>query len=245
MPRSIVTSLLLNYVIMGGVILLLATWLIDDSELWSGFVVVAAVPLGFAVVPLSYILGGNTAFSLIGLVASYLAALVVTPAIMVTFLGIDLLNPIKLLLTLGQLIVIPLVLSRILLLTGLNRYIARWEKTLVSLGFFVVIFTIIGLNRNAFFEQFDILLKASIIAFAMNFILGYAIELIAKAMHIDHATNVSLTLIGSKKNTGLASVIALTSLTRRAAIPGAVSLVFTAFHTVWLMLHFKKSATNS
>ena len=62
-------------------------WLIDDSELWAGFVVVAAIPLGFAVVPLSYILRGNTAFSLIGFVAAYLAALVLTPAIMILFLS--------------------------------------------------------------------------------------------------------------------------------------------------------------
>ena len=73
----------------------------------------------------------------------------------------------------------------------------------------------------------------------MNFILGYALELIAKGLHVDRETSISLILIGTKKNNGLASVIALNSLSERAAIPGAICLVFTTLHTVWLMIHFK------
>jgi len=242
MPRTILNSLLLNYVVMGGLTILLATWLINDSELWAGLVIVAAVPPAVAVVPFSYMLGGNTVFSLTGLIATYLAALVLTPAIMVLFLDVGFFNPIKLLSILGQLIVIPLVVSRILLFTGLTRNINKWRGTVVNWSFFVVVFTIIGLNRQVFFGNFDVLLKITIIAIAISFILGYAIELIAKVLHVDQATNVSLILMGTKKNYGLASVIALTLLSERAAIPGTICLVFAILHTVWLSFHFKKPA---
>ena len=242
MPRMILNSLLLNYVVMGGLTILLATWLINDSELWAGLVIVAAVPPAVAVVPFSYMLGGNTVFSLTGLIATYLAALVLTPVIMVLFLDVGFFNPIELLSILGQLIVIPLVVSRILLFTGLTRNINKWRGTVVNWSFFVVVFTIVGLNRQVFFGNFDVLLKITIIAIAISFILGYAIELIAKVLHIDEATNVSLILMGTKKNYGLASVIALTLLSERAAIPGTICLVFAILHTVWLSFHFKKPA---
>lgn len=242
MPRTILNSLLLNYVVMGGLTILLATWLINDSELWAGLVIVAAVPPAVAVVPFSYMLGGNTVFSLTGLIATYLAALVLTPVIMVLFLDVGFFNPIELLSILGQLIVIPLVVSRILLFTGLTRNINKWRGTVVNWSFFVVVFTIVGLNRQVFFGNFDVLLKITIIAIAISFILGYAIELIAKVLHVDQATNVSLILMGTKKNYGLASVIALTLLSERAAIPGTICLVFAILHTVWLSFHFKKPA---
>lgn len=240
MPRTILSSLLLNYVVMGGIMILLATWLINDSELWAGLVIIAAVPPAVAVVPFSYMLGGNTVLSLTGLIVAYLAALVLTPAIMMLFLDVGFLNPVELLSILGQLIVIPLVVSRILLFTGLTRNINKWRGTVVNWSFFIVVFTIVGLNRQVFFGNFDVLLKITIIAILVSFILGFAIELIAKTLHIDRATNVSLILMGTKKNYGLASVIALTLLSEKAAVPGTICLVFAILHTVWLSFHFKK-----
>ena len=44
MLGRILISLLLNYLVLGGIILLMARWLIDDSELWAGFAIIAAVP---------------------------------------------------------------------------------------------------------------------------------------------------------------------------------------------------------
>ena len=239
-PRPILISLLLNYVVMGSATLLMTRWLISDRELWGGFATIIAMPPAIAVVPFSYMLGGNTTFSLTGLVATYLAALALTPAMMVLFLDVGFFNPLELLSTLGQLVVIPLVLSRILLFTGLTRNINKWRGTVVNWSFFVVVFTIIGLNRQVFFGNLDVVLKIAIIAIITTFVLGFAIELIAKARRIDQPTNVSLILFGTKKNYGLASVIALTLLSERAAIPGTIFLVFAILHTVFLSFHFKK-----
>ena len=240
MPGTILSSLLLNYLIMGGITILLAMWLVDDYDLWAGLIILAAVPPAVAVVPFSYMLGANTVFSLAGLITTYLSALLITPAVILLFLNVGFLNPLTLLSTLGQLIVIPLVASRILIVTGLTRHISKWRGTVVNWSFFIVVFTIVGLNRQAFFGDFAILLKITIIAIITTFILGYIIELVAKLRHIDQATTISLILMGTKKNYGLASVIAFTLLSERAAIPGAIFLVFAILHTVWLGLHFKK-----
>ena len=76
MSRTALNSLLLNYVILGGIILLMGRWLINDSEFWAGLVILAAVPLAVAVVPFSYILGANTVFSLTGFITTCQAALI-------------------------------------------------------------------------------------------------------------------------------------------------------------------------
>jgi len=242
MPRPILTSLLLNYVVLGGLILLMAWWLIDDRELWTGFVVLATVPPAVAVVPFSYALGGNTLFSLMGMAGAYLAALVLMPVAMALFLGVDFFEPVKLLLILGELILIPIVVSRILLATKLDKRIAKWRGTMVNWSFFVALFTIVGLNRQAFFGEFDILLRIIIIAVATSFVLGYIIELVTKALRVDRATSISLTLMGTLKNYGLASGILLTLFGERAAIPASVCTVFGILMLVWLGFHFKKTA---
>jgi BASS family bile acid:Na+ symporter len=240
MPGRILIALLINYVVAGGIILLMGRWLIDDRELWTGLVVIAAVPPAIAAVPWTYILGGDTLFSLVSLLVMYLAALVVTPAIMIAFLGVGSLEPVELLILLSELILIPIVASRILLFTGLSKRIDKWRGTIVNWGFFIVIFTIIGLNRQAFFGEFDILLKLAIIAIVASFGLSYAIELIAKAFHARQETIISLILVGAMKNFGLASGILLTLFSERATIPTSIMTVFFLSRTLWLGFHFKK-----
>ena len=240
LPRLVSLSLLLNYVILGSVILLLARWLIPDGELWAGFVVIAAVPPAVAVMPFTYLLAGDMVFSLVGLIGTYLLALALTPAVMMLLLGVDFLDPVKLLIMLVELIIIPLVVSRILLFTGLSQRIERWRGKAVNWAFFIVIFTIIGLNRRFFFGNFDILLRIAAIGIASTFVLGYGIELIAKALHVSKGTTVTLVLMGTLKNYGLASGIALTLLSTRASLPAAICSALFILYIVWLGIHLKK-----
>ena len=242
MPRPILASVILNYLVLGGMLLLLAWWFIDDPEIWAGFVILASVPPAVAVVPYSYVLSGNTRFSLIGMMGAYLAALVLTPVGMMLLLGVDFLDPMRLVNILVQLIVIPLVLSRVLLFTGLSQRIERWRGTIVNWGFFVVVFTVIGLNQKVFFGQFEVLFKIALISFIVTFVLGHAIEFVSRALKVNRQTMVSLVLMGTKKNFGLASAIALALFSEVASIPGAVCIVFAVLHVVWLGFYLKRWA---
>jgi len=240
MPRTALLSLFLNYIVMGSTILLLAWWLISDKDLWAGFVVLATVPPAVAVVPFSYVLGGNTLFSLIGMAGAYLAALIIMPAVMALFLGAGFFDPLKLVIILGELILIPVVLSRILLFTGLMKYINPWRGAIVNWSFFVILFTIVGLNRQAFFGDFDTLIRITVIAIVISFVLGYIIELVTRALRVNRETSISLVLMGSMKNYGLASGILLTLFGERAAIPASICTVFGILHLVWLGFHYRK-----
>ena len=93
--------------------------IIREEELWRGFVIVAAVPPAVAVIPFTGFLNGNVTFSLIGTLAAYLGALVITPLIALGFLGTSLVDPVKLSTIMIELILLPLILSRILIWTGM------------------------------------------------------------------------------------------------------------------------------
>jgi len=240
MPRRILAALFLNYVVTGGVLILLGRWLIHDDEILAGLIVLAAVPPAIASVPWSYVLGGDTLFSLIALMSSYLAAMILTPAIMMIFLGITSYNPIELLILLAQLIVLPIVISRVLLATRIAVHIGKWKNTVVNWSFFIVIFTVIGMNRQAFFTEPDILLRLSIIAVVASFGLSYIIEYGARALHVKQETAISLILVGTMKNFGLASGILLALFTGRSAIASSIMVIFFLLRTLWLGFHFKK-----
>lgn len=239
-PGPILVSLVLGSFVTSGIIILLANWLIDDREMWTGFILIAAVPPAVAVVPYTFILGGDMCLSLLGMVAGYLAALVLTPAIIVLFLGVDSFNPVQLVVMLLELIVIPLVASRILLVTGINSRIEKWRGTIINWSFFIVLFTIIGLNRQVFFQQFDVLVRIAIIAVAITFILGHVIELFSRLLHVKLPTTISLILLATMKNYGLAGAIALTLFSPRASVPGSVCIIFAVFRMIWFIFHFRK-----
>ena len=116
----------------------------------------------------------------------------------------------------------------------------KWRGTIVNWSFFVILFTIIGLNRQAFFGEFDILVRLAIIGIMVSFVLSYAIELIAKAFHARQETIISLIFVGAMKNFGLASGILLALFSERATIPSSIFIVFGLLRTLWLGFHFKK-----
>jgi BASS family bile acid:Na+ symporter len=240
-PRPILISLLLNYVVMGGIMLLMARWLINDSEIWAGFVTLAAMPPAITVTPFSYMLGGDPVFPLFGTTGLYLAALGLTPGMMVLLLGADFVNPARLLLILVQLIVIPLAVSRLLLSRGLAQSVFKWRDTAINWIFFITIYIIIGLNRQVFFEQPSILFGVIIITIVLTFGLGHAINLIARRLNIDRSTRISWMLMGTKKNISLASVIALTFLGEKAAFPAAIIAVFDISTIIWWGFYFKET----
>jgi BASS family bile acid:Na+ symporter len=238
--RKLVHPMLLavafNYVVLSTVMLALAWWLMPNRELWIGFVVVAAAPPGVAVIPFTHILAGDTAFSLVGTVGAYLAALVITPAMFLLWVGESFLQPLELLIILVELIVVPVVLSRLLLLAGLAQHIEKWRGTIVNWGFFLVIFTVVGLNREMFLERPEIVGLASAVAVVSIFVLGYLINIALKKLGVKRATRVSLTLMGTVKNSGVAAATALALFSERASVPGAVVSVFNVLYLIYLGL---------
>jgi BASS family bile acid:Na+ symporter len=240
--RPILISLLLNYGILTFAFIGLATLLISEYELWAGFIMLGAVPAAVAVIPFTYHLEGDVDFSLLGTVASYLAALAIIPAISIAFLGVSIVQPEQLLITIGQLIAIPLGVAQILRRTGIAQKLDKCRGSIVNWSFFVVVYTIVGLNRDSFLQEPLTLLRIAIISFLSTFVLSAIINRIALSIGKDKPGRISLMLLGTRKNYGLAAAIALTIFSPRAAMPAAVAMVFAIGHFIWLTFRTRRMA---
>jgi len=232
------TGIVMNYVVLGGIILVLSKLFIHDEALWSGFVILAAVPPAVAVIPFTLFLKGDTDFSLIGTISAYLGALLITPLMVLLFIGTSFVDPLKLMIITIELIFAPLLFARILIMTGIARLIEPIKGDITNWSFFLVSYTIVGLNQQVFLTQTLSLLPVAIISFASTFLLGWIIGLFCKIARLDKKKTTSIVLLGTLKNYGLAGGLALSFFDTKTALPSTVSVVFMIIYIIWL--EFKK-----
>jgi BASS family bile acid:Na+ symporter len=237
-PRALLVPALngiaMNFVLLGGFILGLNVLLIHDEAFRSGFILLAAVPPAVAVIPFTGFLNGNSAFSLIGTIGCYLGALIITPVIALGFLGSSFVEPVKIFTIMVKLIIVPLILSRILIGTGIAARIEPLKGVITNWSYFLLSYTIVGLNRPVFLDQPLSLIPVALIACASTFFLGVAIEKVGGLFSVDPKTLTSLILLGTLKNYGLAGGLALALFSKRTAIPATVSVIFMIVYIIWL-----------
>ncbi|HOG18659.1 MAG TPA: hypothetical protein PLB96_15085 [Syntrophales bacterium] len=237
-PRSLffpaLGGILMTYVVLANVLIGLGAVLISDEALWTGLVIIAAVPPAVAVVPFADLLDGNHAYALIATMGAYLGALVIMPLISVGLLGTQFLDPWGLISVLLELIVLPLFVSRLLIHRSWHVRLAPLQGTMTDWSFFVVMYTIVGLNRDLLLEKPASLLPIALVLFSSMFLLGLLIEWIGSLLHISRDNIVSLVLLGTLKNYGLAAGIAVTLFSVEASVPMAVATFFLIPYILWL-----------
>ncbi|MFC2063159.1 bile acid:sodium symporter family protein [Chloroflexota bacterium] len=240
LPIFIVISVLLNYIVLGGTFIGLSHVLVQDYDLLVGFVLIAAVPPAVAVIPFTYRLKGNIDVSLVGALAAYLAALVFTPIISIVFTGVNVIQPYQVILTVGELIIAPIVLALVLRRMGLAHRVEKFRSYIVNWGFFIVVYIIVGLNRDIFLTDFNTLLMLSIVSFIATFGLTFVIDYVSRKFNIDKPTRISLILLGTRKNYGLAGALALTFFGAKAALPTGVAIAFAIMNFIFLTFWVKR-----
>jgi BASS family bile acid:Na+ symporter len=231
--QDILIVFLINYLFLSGLILLANHFFIRDQDLYVGFVVMAAIPSAVAVLPFTYLLKGEMMVSLMGSASLYLLALVVAPAISFQLLDFGRIEPLRLLSTLIQLILIPFLVSRFLMRWKAFHQLKEKTNVLVNLAFFLIIYVVIGMNRSTFLGHFDILFLVSSVAFLRTFVSGHLVDLFSRLTGIDRERRMSYVLFGSFKNLGLAATITIVLFNERAAIPAAVAIPFEILFFVW------------
>jgi len=237
-PRNLIVpafiGIALNYGVLGGLLLGMSRFLITEQALADGFVIMTAVPPAVAVIPFSVILNGNQTLALIGTLGCYLAALLLTPLIANWFLGSSFGDPAKIMTIMFELILLPLALSRVLIWLKWVKRLEPWRGTITNWSFFLIVFTIIGLNRQLFFERPAALVLPALIALASTFLLGLVIEKLGRAWGADPQTITTMVLLGTHKNTGLAAGLALTLFSEKTAVPATVTTIFMLVYMIWL-----------
>lgn len=235
-------GILMSYVVLGGVILFLSALLIENKNLWIGFVLIAAVPPAVAVIPFTAILKGNVSYTLSGTVASYLAALLIMPLIFWIFIGTGFNDPYKLLHIMFLLIVLPLILSRVILYFDWQERLTPIRGPLTDWGFFIVLYSMIGVNRDLIFSRPLMVVPIAGIVFCSTFVLGWVIKKTCFFCRIDQKDVVSLILQGTLKNQGIAGGLAIALFEKEAALPSAVYSIFMILYIMWL--DWRKNRSN-
>lgn len=222
-------GIIINYGLLSGLILLLSYSLPDES-LRNGFVIMAAVPPAVAVLPMTRILKGDMSLSFAGEILSYLASLLLMPLIIYLFVHQTGISPIYLLQISIVLILIPALASRLVRLLPINPVLP------INLGFFLVTYTVIGLNQGALWTDGWSVAWVSI---ARTFAVGLAVFILARSAGLKSSQAISLTLLGSFKNLGLAAAVSLLLVGPAAGLPAAFCvLAETAF---FILLSFARS----
>ena len=243
--RPALAGLFFNYLMLGGVLLGLSCLLIREPAMQDGFVLLVAVPPAIAVIPFTDFLGGNTTFSLLATVACYLGALIITPLIALAFLGTSYIEPRSLVMVILELIALPLLISRILLWTSLAPRLEPIKGAITNWSFFVITYTIVGLNQELFLQRPLTLVPVAVIALISTFLLGAGIERVGRSRRIDRATLTSLVLLGTLKNYGIAGGLALALFSKKTAIPATVSTVFMIVYIIWLGFEKRRTSAES
>ncbi|MDD3973557.1 MAG: hypothetical protein PHD17_02570 [Methanothrix soehngenii] len=222
-------GIIINYGLLSGLILLLSYSLPDES-LRNGFVIMAAVPPAVAVLPMTRILKGDMSLSFAGEILSYLASLLLMPLIIYLFVHQTGISPIYLLQISIVLILIPALASRLVRLLPINPVLP------INLGFFLVTYTVIGLNQGALWTDGW---SVAWISIARTFAVGLAVFILARSAGLKSSQAISLTLLGSFKNLGLAAAVSLLLVGPAAGLPAAFCvLAETAF---FILLSFARS----
>ncbi len=231
------SGILMTYVVLGGAILAASALLISDHNIWIGFVLIAAVPPAVAVIPFTAILEGNVSYTLSGTVSSYLTALLIMPLMFWIFIGTGFADPYKLFQIMLLLIILPLVLSRLILYFQLQDRIAPVRGILTDWGFFIVLYSMIGVNRDLIFSKPLMTFPVILVVLLATFVLGFAIEKIGVFFQIDKKNITSLVLLGTLKNQGIAGGLAIVLFEKEAALPSAVYSIFMILYFLWLDWH--------
>lgn len=218
----------LNYILLSGLILVLSSNL-EDEGFWQGFVVMAAVPPAVAVLPLTKLLDGDSTLSLYSEVLCYLASLILMPGIIFVFTsrtGVSLwyISEIVLLL-----ILLPAIASRFIRGRRLDTVPP------INLGFFLVTYTVVGLNSQALFGADTS--SVALIAVARTFVIGAVVYLCARLVGVEMQKRISYTLFASFKNLGMAAAVSLVLFGPKAGIPAAVCILAeTTFYILFAVL---------
>jgi BASS family bile acid:Na+ symporter len=132
------------------------------------------------------------------------------------------------------LIFLPLLLFKIILKRGLHEKIEPIEGILIKSCYFLILYTVVGLNRETIIGQPSSLFPVAALALASTFLLGFLIEWIGTLLRFSTEKLTSLCLLGTLKNYALAAGLALSLFSKETALPAAVFMIFMMTYIAWL-----------
>ena len=222
--RDAIISVLMTYVLNTLVTLAIGALFLPVNEaIWYGWVMLASMPCAIAVVMAAVITKENLNVSFVGVTATYVVGIVVTPLLSFALIG-DAVNPLEILKYLILFIVIPLILSRPLERFNLPRTV---KVPIINLMMFIMIFLSVNSNRGFLIDDVTFAGLILIVAIFRVVMLSVLSHFALKAVKVPNDRRTTMMVMGVWKNTGLSvsmSMLLLAS-TPESVIPCFMSMM--------------------
>ena len=222
--RDAIISVLMTYVLNTLVTLAIGALFLPVNEaIWYGWVMLASMPCAIAVVMAAVITKENLNVSFVGVTATYVVGIVVTPLLSFALIG-DAVNPLEILKYLILFIVIPLILSRPLERFNLPRTV---KVPIINLMMFIMIFLSVNSNRGFLIDDVTFAGLILIVAIFRVVTLSVLSHFALKAVKVPNDRRTTMMVMGVWKNTGLSvsmSMLLLAS-TPESVIPCFMSMM--------------------
>ena len=230
-PKSLLRGLLIGMFIASLVPIIGYLFLrnTEYADYAAGLVFVAATPFAASVAPLSFILRGDMEHAVRSTIYVYVAALVWIPLVVFVLLG-ETVNMTDLIITVIEVIGIPLVVSRFLTKVKMDKV-----KMAIVLNCIISFLVWMSVSSTSFDCGIWILAAFMLIAGLRTFGLGCGVEIVEKRAGIGWSQRVTDILMMSYKNKGIA--IALCVSTMGPLIPYAMVAIATSviIETCWVV----------
>ena len=147
--KPIVLNLLCCFIICTGFTLVTGLLFIDNQALWTGWVMLSAVPCAISVVPSALFLRADPKLAVLSLAVIYVVAIALTPIITHTLIG-NSVNPLEVLRYILMFILIPFILT-----IPLKRlHLKQAPKTVfINLMMFILVFVGLGSRQEFVFSE--------------------------------------------------------------------------------------------
>jgi BASS family bile acid:Na+ symporter len=223
-------ALLLTFGLGTGFTVLVA-FLFEDP-LRSGWIFEAVVPSAVSVIPFSFILRGNVENSLVSSAVIYIVSIGITPLLLLALLGMEM-NPASLVTSVVIMIFLPIIISRGVKKVNISSDV---RVATINISLMLVAFSVVGANRDFFFNDPVLVGILLLVSAARIFIPGTLIYLYARYSQVNKSQGVNMVLFSTYKNTGMAAAMAASILGTEAALPAAIS---TPIEILWLVIMSK------
>lgn len=220
--KPVLLACFLNYFFFGVLLLLWYKVFNVDPSYWSGFVVAVTTPPGVAIIPFAFLLKGDVKYATVGTVGAYIFALFISPIALQLLVGQTNVSIQIQLFYMLKVIALPFLISRFLRSEKLLPAIEKARGTVINICFFIVFFTILGMNRNVFFSDPGLILKLVLVAFFTYVVPGEILHRSLSSMNVAYEKIIVTRMLAGIKNGGLIAVTAFDLFGAKAAIPGTI-----------------------
>ena len=215
-----------------GFTLLTGLLFIDDQALWTGWVMLSAVPCAISVVPSALFLKADPKLAVLSLTVIYVIAIALTPLTTHTLIG-NSVNPLEVLRYILMFILIPFVLT----IPIKRLHLKQAPKTLfINLMMFILVFVGLGSRQEFVFSEPMVVLSLVIACMFRIFLVSTVLVYGMRKMKCNRDTGLNYVTFCYWKNSGMSASLTMglfAATMPEAVLPCVVSLIVEA---VWFAI---------